>query len=223
MKRKTGAKNCSVGANCKDTCISKAKSCEIKKTPQTHKEVLAAIAAIKAAEKAAKGVKAPEVKAPGAKAQEVKAPGLEVGKVLGQGAFGRVTLNADGTVTKEYTRRVTEKSIANEVKFQRLAAEAGLAPKVLGSSSGSITMELAKGQVASSFDKATRSVIATKAIEASKELHKLGFAHNDIHPGNVMYDTNTGKVQFIDFGGSSNKKADIAFERNEDQIRGIFD
>ena len=145
-----------------------------------------------------------------------------VGQQLGRGAFGSVTLNADGTVTKTYTRQVPEQSQKNEAYFQTKAAEIGLAPKVISTGSNRIVMERANGVVAAYFDKKTQAMIAEKTIDALKELHKIGIAHNDVHPGNVFYDPATKKVQLIDFGNSSNLSMDITFEKAFDNVREIF-
>ena len=45
---------------------------------------------------------------------------------------------------------------------------------------------------------------------ARKDLHMVGVAHNDMHPGNIMLD-NKGKVRFVDLGlAMDNKKAALA-------------
>ncbi|NJM56247.1 MAG: minor capsid protein [Synechococcales cyanobacterium RU_4_20] len=39
-------------------------------------------------------------------------------------------------------------------------------------------------------------------LKATKDLHNRGFAHNDIHAGNVFFERETAKVNLIDFGRS---------------------
>lgn len=245
MKNNKGKKNCTTGAICGSTCISRLRTCRVSKTPEIKARVIEAVLATKAVEKAAvdkerraiEAVKAVRAKAPKAatavkpaenKKSPVPVPVYKpskpeaVGQQLGRGAFGSVTLNADGTVTKTYTRQVPEQSQKNEAYFQSKAAELGLSPKVISTGKNQIVMERANGVVASYFDKKTQAMIAEKTIDALKELHKIGIAHNDVHPGNVFYDTATKKVQLIDFGNSSNLSMDITFEKAFDNVRDIF-
>ena len=37
-------------------------------------------------------------------------------------------------------------------------------------------------------------------MEARAKMHLAGVAHNDMHTGNVFYDSSTGKAQVVDFG-----------------------
>lgn len=60
------------------------------------------------------------------------------------------------------------------------------------------------------YDKVNGVEIATAFWKARKEIHKLGIAHNDMHPGNILID-DSGKVRFVDFGlAQNNKKAAFA-------------
>lgn len=195
MKKKTGTKNCTIGANCKNSCIEKSKDC-IVDTTKSKAKISTAVSKLKVE----------------------KPKGPKPGDLLGRGAFGSVTLNKDGTVTKTFNKAISEKSFNNELAFQNIAAKAGLAPKLLGYKAGSFIMERANGKVATEYDQVTRRLIATKTIEALKELHKVGVAHNDVHPGNVFYDEKTKKVQLIDFGMASNKKSDVFAEQNFEPI-----
>lgn len=45
--------------------------------------------------------------------------------------------------------------------------------------------------------------IAIKSVEALNEIHKKNIIHKDIKPHNIVYQEETGKLQFIDFGSAS--------------------
>jgi serine/threonine protein kinase len=53
--------------------------------------------------------------------------------------------------------------------------------------------------------------------EACDNLWKLGFAHNDIHPNNIIYDSRTNKVTFIDLETSVQLTDDIVEKYNEER------
>ncbi|KAJ3327377.1 hypothetical protein HDU93_002018, partial [Gonapodya sp. JEL0774] len=43
--------------------------------------------------------------------------------------------------------------------------------------------------------------LATKVVTVVGQFHRLGFAHMDIKPENIMYDKSTKVMTLIDFGG----------------------
>lgn len=48
---------------------------------------------------------------------------------------------------------------------------------------------------------------------------KLGFAHNDLHPHNIMYDLKTKKITFIDLETSVELTSEIIQEYNDDRLQ----
>jgi hypothetical protein len=48
---------------------------------------------------------------------------------------------------------------------------------------------------------------------------KLGFAHNDLHPNNILYDLKTKKITFIDLETSVQLTSDVIQSYNEDRVR----
>ena len=116
--------------------------------------------------------------------------------------------------------------IKRELRFQRAAWTAGLAPKVLevyeqtykdGSYVYMVMPDLiAMGyrtisELFGKFDKKGRPAgfknhgkipvhVLKDISETLLRLHRLGIVHKDLHPGNVFYNPETGGVQLIDFG-----------------------
>ena len=115
----------------------------------------------------------------------------------------------------------------NEAQIIKKAGAAGLGPKLIAAQlgdkmateknvrAGVIAMSVVPGK--DMFSNAGGINSKVNGIEigdafwrARKDLHMMGIAHNDMHPGNIMLD-NKGKVRFVDFGlAMDNKKAALA-------------
>jgi hypothetical protein len=132
-------------------------------------------------------------------------------KKLGQGTFGTVVLNPDGTVVK--------RGIISDVEAAAIkkAGEAGVGPKLIAAEigpkngiktsapvkmhDGRIAMSKVEGQPAEKVAGQTfNGVTAADAFwKARAALHKTGIAHNDMHSDNVLVDRN-GKGMIVDLG-----------------------
>jgi hypothetical protein len=126
-----------------------------------------------------------------------------------------------------------------EVDHARIAGAAGFGPKVIAADSTRILMETAQGRPLISQDRSARmggpAKIAAKpgrlvgivrrnltkgtqisdvqkrrVISTMGKMHTAGFAHNDLHPGNIFV-SNKG-AQFIDYGASSRGGRSTAHE-----------
>jgi hypothetical protein len=132
-------------------------------------------------------------------------------KKLGQGAFGTVVLNPDGTVIKRGIISDTEAALIKK------AGEAGVSPKLIAAQIGprnntptSAPVKLHDGRIAmSKADGEKVEVVAGKTFNgvtaadafwrARGDLHKIGIAHNDMHTDNILVDKG-GKGTVIDLG-----------------------
>ncbi|MDX1371093.1 MAG: hypothetical protein R3321_01405 [Nitrososphaeraceae archaeon] len=140
---------------------------------------------------------------------------LKQGEVLGAGVFGRAVL------TDEDPPRVVKSGMIgeNEVEALQLASRLGIGPKVyaaqydlstkdnadifnLKAAMGRVLMDRVDGDVVARGPIPVPEETLNKIIEARAKLHKSGFAHNDMHGGNVILDKQ-GNVKLIDLGLSS--------------------
>jgi hypothetical protein len=115
----------------------------------------------------------------------------------------------------------------NEAQIIKKVGAAGLGPKLIAAQlgdkeateknvrTGLIAMGVVPGKDMFSQTGDVRSKVNGIEIgdafwRARKDLHMMGVAHNDMHPGNIMLD-NKGKVRFVDLGlAMDNKKAALA-------------
>ena len=132
-------------------------------------------------------------------------------KKLGQGSFGTVLLNPDGTVVKRGIISSTEAAILKK------AGEAGVSPRLIAAEIGpknskptSAPVQLHDGRIAmSKVEGKTAEKVAGQTFngvtaadsfwKARAALHKTGIAHNDMHTDNVLIDKR-GKGTVIDLG-----------------------
>jgi predicted Ser/Thr protein kinase len=238
------AKICKLGVSCGGSCINREKSCKINVTPAQRKEIAKAatsaltktftpkqkspeiIAVVKEKALAPKIVtaikakqKSPQVAAAAAISKISVAPTKPAqppaGALLGQGAFGMVTQNADGSVTKSYGDYSSQNKIYREAKYQSIAASAGVAPRVL-EVTNKIRMEKALGATVDSQNEKWSMKESRDYADARRaaliKLHKVGIAHNDFHTGNIFWDSATQKVTIIDYGLATKKPADLLWE-----------
>lgn len=132
-------------------------------------------------------------------------------KKLGQGTFGTVVLNPDGTVVKRGIISDTEAAIIKKagdagVSAKLIAAEIGPKNGIKTSApvqmhDGRIAMTKVEGKPAEQVAGQTfNGVTAADSFwKARAALHKTGIAHNDMHADNVLVD-NKGKGTVIDLG-----------------------
>ena len=132
-------------------------------------------------------------------------------KKVGQGSFGTVVLNPDGTVIKRGIVSDTEAAILKK------AGEAGVSPKLIAAEIGprnntptSAPVQLHDGRIAMSKasgrkteDVAGQTFNGTTTADAfwraRGDLHKIGIAHNDMHTENILVNLR-GKGTVIDLG-----------------------
>lgn len=152
---------------------------------------------------AAIGTGARRLGKPGAYGAFVKIPPEELFK------FGVKGNHPDGVGVKGGKIGINEPAILKRV------GEAGLGPRLIAAKTdanfadasantrrGLIAMGIVPGR--DMFDRRhtddVNGVNAGRAFwEARRDLHRLGIAHNDMHPGNILID-DKGKARFVDFG-----------------------
>lgn len=152
---------------------------------------------------AAIGAGAKRLGKPGAYGAFVRIPPEELFK------FGVKGNHPDGVGVKGGKIGINEPAILKRV------GEAGLGPRLIAAKTdanfadasantrrGLIAMGIVPGR--DMFDRRhtddVNGVNAGRAFwEARRDLHKMGIAHNDMHPGNILVD-DKGKARFVDFG-----------------------
>ena len=104
-----------------------------------------------------------------------------------------------------------------EIEVQTFMGNLGFSPKILHSfillddvtvifmekGGNSLEIEISSGGI--EIAPVTTMSIGIQLVDALRGLRKLGFVHNDIHFGNIIYinNGNKKKIWFIDFGSSS--------------------
>jgi len=141
---------------------------------------------------------------------------------LGEGSYGAVVKNKDGTVIKRGDISI------NEAKIMKQLEDKDLVPKLIAADingkgqNSSEAVDIRRGRIAmglvpgepigdSQPDKKINGISVADAYwKARAELHRNGVAHNDMHIENVLVDDN-GKGRFVDMGlAQSSPKAALA-------------
>lgn len=138
-------------------------------------------------------------------------------RLVGQGAQGRVYV--DGGVAYKYSDEDGE-DVQNEIRFTQEAARLGVGPRILGSDRTSYAMEFLESHSPlagllnrNEFrDLPTAGDINRNLLGNMRRLHEAGIAHNDLHEGNVLVNSDTGSVRIIDYGYASYDLDGIAYE-----------
>jgi len=154
-----------------------------------------------------------------------------VAQVAGRGAYGFVTVNEKGQYIKRGILGENEASILKKVGAKDLGPDliaADLNGRLktqgtdemgmehLGLRHGRIAMTKVPGRdIESLATNPEQKVSGTPAADiywkALADLHRLGVAHNDAHPGNLFVEEKTGKGRWVDFGLSQQSfKASLA-------------
>ena len=146
-------------------------------------------------------------------------------KQLGIGAFGAAELTDRGTVVKRLLtaadKSMTEdefaldnadaaakrRSFVDEAEMQSMAADAGVAPKVLAVDENSMEQELAPGRTLADYglssdpkDRETYFAASTgQLLKTLTKLHAAGVVHNDLHNSNIIV-ADDGSIKIIDYG-----------------------
>lgn len=129
-------------------------------------------------------------------------------KPVAQGNYGRVSVSPDGTrAVKELLTGPDGKKGEfgpNEVELARKMGELGHSPRVYKVTPNSMEMDIALGKpLWSGYSRGEDEPVmnatqATKAANAIKALHKLGYAHNDNHA--LQWMVNGNDVKLVDYG-----------------------
>ena len=143
---------------------------------------------------------------------------------IGEGSFGTVIRNPDGTFVKRGAVSSTEAQIINRL------GKIDLGPKLIAADinglhqymaspgvsvrDGRIAMSGVEGKPlgvrSSTYTKFNGEYAPNVYWKAMAELHRQGIAHNDAHPDNIMVD-NKGKGRWVDLGlAQSSPKAALA-------------
>ena len=142
---------------------------------------------------------------------------------VGEGSFGTVIRNPDGTFVKRGAVSSTEAQL-----IKRLG-EANLGPKLIAADingkheymdakgvnmrDGRIAMTAVAGSpigTGSTYDKRAGEFVPNIYWKAMADMHRLGIAHNDAHIDNILVD-DKGKGRWVDLGlAQSSPKAALA-------------
>ena len=145
-------------------------------------------------------------------------------KKIGEGAYGTVIRNPDGTFVKRGAVSSTEAQIMDrlgkvDLGPKLIAADINgihqfMAAPGVSTRDGRIAMTGVKGEPMGtstmSFTKFNGEYAPNVYWKAMAGIHRLGIAHNDAHPGNIMVD-DKGKGRWVDLGlAQSSPKAALA-------------
>ena len=143
---------------------------------------------------------------------------------IGEGAYGTVIRNPDGTFVKRGAVSSTEAQIMDrlgkvDLGPKLIAADINgihqyMAAPGVSTRDGRIAMTGVKGEPMGtstmSFTKFNGEYAPNVYWKAMAGIHRLGIAHNDAHPGNIMVD-DKGKGRWVDLGlAQSSPKAALA-------------
>ena len=133
--------------------------------------------------------------------------GYEKWNSLAKGNYGEIKVNPEGTrVVKTLLTRDGKKGEfgPHEVEIATKMGKLGHSPQIHSSSEDHIEMDLAKGAPLwkgysrGEGEPQMNTAQATKASAAIRDLHKMGFAHGDLHSQQFIADGNS--VKLVDFG-----------------------
>lgn len=105
--------------------------------------------------------------------------------------------------------------LKNEIHFQELASNAGLAPKIyqvfISKDKGAFIMDRMEYTIAEFIntnydDKKLLDKTLDDIVTEIKSLNKIGIVHDDLHLGNIMYSSKDSVWKFIDFGKAREMK-----------------
>lgn len=177
-------KKCSKGKSCGSTCINPDKKCVVDLAPNVS-GALSTVASNLADQ-----------------------PDYSTWRPVAKGNYGKVSISPDGT------RAVKELLVGDdgkkgefgefEVELATKMGELGHSPRVYRATSDYLEMDAAKGKpLWDSYQRKEGEVPmnaeqATKAAAAIRDLHRLGYAHGDMHSQQFLVDGND--VKLVDYG-----------------------
>jgi predicted Ser/Thr protein kinase len=178
------AKRCTKGKSCSATCINANKTCEVELRAKVSESL--------------------------SKVSEKTLGNNAYGtwREIAKGNYGKVSISPDGT------RAVKELLVGSdgkkgefgefEVELATKMGELGHSPRVHKATDDIIEMDVAKGRPLwkgyrrGEGEPTMDAEQATKAAAAIRDLHKMGFAHGDMHA--LQFIVNGSDVKMVDFG-----------------------
>ena len=143
-------------------------------------------------------------------------------KKLGEGSYGTVIRNKDGTIIKRGDITSEEAAVMKKLEGKDLVpkliaadinGEGKLSHQAFDIRRGRIAMGLVPGEPVGDkapWEKIGGTRVADAYWKARADLHRNGVAHNDMHIENVLID-NKGKGRFVDMGmAQASPKAALA-------------
>lgn len=199
MRRKGNKKRCVRGKSCGSTCIASQRSCRV--------AFLSSGQLSKTAELLARMSKAYDRNRRTFENSSTKV-GYDKWKPLAEGNYGKVSISPDGKrVVKELlVGKDGKKGEFGEFELELATrmGQLGHSPKIYSSSSEHIEMSTAKGKplwagyARGENEPVMNATQAKKASAALRDLHKLGYAHGDLHA--LQFVVNGNNVQLVDYG-----------------------
>jgi tRNA A-37 threonylcarbamoyl transferase component Bud32 len=204
-----GRKRCRKGKNCSATCIASGEICLVE-LPEPVSIATSKLAAMVMN----RGGKSPEMAGPmkavaggGTEAQS-SPPDYGKWNEIKRGNYGKVSISPDGTraVKELLTDKDGKKGEFGEYEVQlaKRMGQLGHSPRIHRATQDALEMDVAKGQPLwkdykrGEGEPKMNGAQATKAAAAIQALHKLGFAHGDMHALQFLVDGNN--VKLVDYG-----------------------
>jgi predicted Ser/Thr protein kinase len=178
------AKRCTKGKSCSATCINPSKECEVELGAMVSESL--------------------------SRVSERVTVGNNYGtwREVAKGNYGKVSISPDGTraVKELLTGDDGKKGEFGEyeVELATRMGELGHSPRVHKATDVVIEMDVAKGRPLwkgyrrGEDESPMDAEQATKAAAAIRDLHKMGFAHGDMHA--LQFIVNGSDVKMVDFG-----------------------
>lgn len=193
-------KRCNRGKSCGSACIARTRSCKIDLARGQTSNLTRAKELIDRMSKAYD-------KNRGKFENSSMKEDYSTWKPLAKGNYGEVKINPQGTrVVKTLLTHNGKKGEfgEHEIEIAKKMGELGHSPRIHSYSSDHIEMDVAKGKTLwkdyrrGDDEPQMNAQQATKAAAAIRDLHKMGFAHGDLH--SLQFLVNGNDVKLVDFG-----------------------
>ena len=191
-------KRCRKGKNCSATCIAAGEICLVE-LPEPVGVATSKVAGMVMAQRGG---------SPGTAGQGSSEPDYGKWNEIKRGNYGKVSISPDGTraVKELLTDKDGKKGEFGEYEAQlaKRMGELGHSPRIHRSTPDVLEMDIAKGEPLwkdykrGEGEPKMNGAQATKAAASIQALHKLGFAHGDMHALQFLVDGNN--VKLVDYG-----------------------
>jgi serine/threonine protein kinase len=141
---------------------------------------------------------------------------------VGGGAYGDYYVHTSQEYGVKVTKEADQEAVYYEANMLEYAHSTGApVPQFIAQRGNAIVMQHMKGYKTVDdvfgghkilFDKNTPVDVKLQFLEGTKKLHAAGIAHGDLHNENVLYNPETKKLAFIDWGYSG--EIEDSFGRN---------